>query len=514
MKRPTLKKTVSLALACVLSLSLLAGCGSSGSGDNSDKTVMTIGISADLSSLDPHLQNDTSSGYATRHIYSTLVLLDETTNEFVGDLAESWEAVDDVTYNFKLKEGVTFHNGDTLTSEDVKFSLERQKESAKVGHLVSMIESVEVVDDLNFIIHLNSPSNALISSLAHMGSAILDKTYTEELEASGKTLADAPMGTGQYTFKEWVPGASFELTKYDNYFDPERAAQNDGLIFKIIPEETSRTIALENGEIDVMLNVPANDADRIRESESLALDEFGSTRSEFLLFNVTKAPFDNVKVRQAMNYAINKDDVLTAMVNGAGKTTNEYFNSAAIGYEEVDGIYTYDPAKAKELLAEAGYGDGFTFTCYLAGDARNRAATVIQANLQEIGVTMNIEMMESATFYERTGKGEHQAAISGWIANAEPDNTYRPLFTSYSVGDGGNRSFYSNPEVDALVDDAAVNPDPAAVSADHKQILEILVNDAIWVPLNEWTGMVARQANLQGIGLSAIGMERFEGLHY
>ena len=514
MKRPTLKKTVSLALACALSLSLLAGCGSSGSEDNSGKTVMTIGISSDLSSLDPHLQNDTASGYATRHIYSTLVLLDETTNEFVGDLAESWQAVDDVTYNFKLKEGVTFHNGDTLTAEDVKCSLERQKESAKVGHLVSMIESVEVVDDLNFIIHLNTPSNALISSLAHMGSAILDKTYTEELETGGKTLADAPMGTGQYTFKEWVPGASFELTKYDNYFDPERAAQNDGLIFKIIPEETSRTIALENGEIDVMLNVPSNDADRIRESESLALDEFGSTRSEFMLFNVTKAPFDNVKVRQAMNYAINKDDVLTAMVNGAGKVTNEYFNSAAIGYEEVDGIYTYDPAKAKELLAEAGYGDGFTFTCYLAGDARNRAATVIQANLQEIGVTMKIEMMESATFYERTGKGEHQAALSGWIANAEPDNTYRPLFTSYSMGDGGNRSFYSNPQVDALVDDAAVNSDPAAVSADHKQILELLVNDAIWVPLNEWTGMVARQADLQGMGLSAIGMERFEGLHY
>ena len=383
-----------------------------------------------------------------------------------------------------------------------------------MGHLVSMIDSVEIVDDLNFIIHLNTASNALISSLSHMGSAILNKEYTEELEANGKTLAEAPMGTGQYTFKEWTPGASFELVKYDNYFDPERAAQNDGLLFKIIPEETSRTIALENGEIDVMINVPANDADRIRESSTLALDEFGSTRSEFMVLNVTKAPFDNVKVRQAMNYAINKDDVLIAMVNGAGKTTNEYFNSAAIGYEEVDGKYTYDPEKAKELLAEAGYADGFTFTCYLAGDSRNRAATVIQANLQEIGVTMNIEMMESATFYERTGKGEHQAAITGWIANAEPDNTYRPLFTTESMGDGGNRAFYSNPEVDALVDEASVSPDAEVVSAAHKRILEILVEDAIWVPLNEWTGMVARQADLQGMGLSAIGMERFEGLHY
>ena len=383
-----------------------------------------------------------------------------------------------------------------------------------MGHLVSMIDSVEIVDDLNFIIHLNTASNALISSLSHMGSAILNKEYTEELEANGKTLAEAPMGTGQYTFKEWTPGASFELVKYDNYFDPERAAQNDGLLFKIIPEETSRTIALENGEIDVMINVPANDADRIRESSTLALDEFGSTRSEFMVLNVTKAPFDNVKVRQAMNYAINKDDVLIAMVNGAGKTTNEYFNSAAIGYEEVDGKYTYDPEKAKELLAEAGYADGFTFTCYLAGDSRNRAATVIQANLQEIGVTMNSEMMESATFYERTGKGEHQAAITGWIANAEPDNTYRPLFTTESMGDGGNRAFYSNPEVDALVDEASVSPDAEVVSAAHKRILEILVEDAIWVPLNEWTGMVARQADLQGMGLSAIGMERFEGLHY
>ena len=128
MKRLTLKQTLSLALACVLSLSLLAGCNSSsgsGGGTASDN-VMTIGISSDLSSLDPHLQNDTASGYATRHIYSTLILLDETTNEFVGDLAESWEAIDDMTYSFKLREGVTFHNGATLTSEDVKFSLKRQ----------------------------------------------------------------------------------------------------------------------------------------------------------------------------------------------------------------------------------------------------------------------------------------------------------------------------------------------------------------------------------------------------
>ena len=127
---------------------------------------------------------------------------------------------------------------------------------------------------------------------------------------------------------------------------------------------------------------------------------------------------------------------------------------------------------------------------------------------------MKIEPMEGSTFFEKTGKGEHEACLAGWVANAEPDNTYRPLFTSEKAGPGGNRSFYKNEEVDKLVDDAAVNPDKATVQKDYEEILRILSEDAVWVPLYSQKGLVARNENLQGVHNSPIGMHDFYDLHY
>ena len=478
-----------------------------------DGDVITLGISTDLSSLDPQNHNDTASAYATRHIYSNLVRLTED-NTFEGALAESWEFIDDQNVEFTLKEGVKFHDGSTLTSEDVKFSLERQKDSAKVGHLVSMIDEVEVVDDLHFIIHMNTPSNALISSLNHSGCAILSKAYTEAMEAEGKSIEEAPMGTGMYKFEEWVPGASFSLVKNEDYFDEATAAQNDKLIFKVIPEEASRTMALEAGELDVLVDVPTTDAQRIRDTDGIELVEFESTHLEYLALNCEKAPFDNVLVRQAFNHAIPKDAIVMAVVNGEGSPFNSYIGPSAIGYYDVATDYDYDLEKAKALLEEAGYGDGFEFTCYFSGDARMKSATVIQASLAQIGVTLVPEQMEASTFYEKTGNGEHDTALCGWVANAEPDNTYRPLFTSEKAGAGGNRAFYKNAEVDALVDDAATNRDAAKVQEDYETILKTVSDEAIWVPLYSRKGLMAHAAGVEGVNPSSINMHDFFTVHH
>lgn len=523
-----MRKVGKMMIACLVASSVLTACGGSGTASESGSTtttaasgkhdtsadaVIVAAMNADISSMDPHANNDVASSNVTRHIYNNLIKV-TADNEFVGDLAESWEYLDDTNVAFKLKEGVTFSDGTPLTAEDVKFSLERQKASPKVGHLVYMIDSVEVVDDLNFIIHMSEPSNTLISSLAHASGAILSKAYTEKLESEGKKIADAPMGTGPYTFVSWVPGSSIELKRNDNYFDKENGAKNGGLIIKVIPEESSRTIALENGEVDVLLNVATTDAQRIRDNANLALDEYTSSQLEMFVMNTQKAPFDNVLVRQAMNYAINKEDAVVVACNGEGTTSDSYIGPGAIGYYDTAVKYEYNPEKAKELLAEAGYSDGFTFTTFLSNDERARAATTIQANLQQIGVTMNIEQMEASTFYDRTGKGEHDACIQGWVANAEPDNTYRPLFASQNAGPGGNRAFYKNPEVDALIDDAVTNRDSEAVAKDYQEIQRIVSEDAIWVPTYSKTGLVARNKDLTGVEISPFSMHVLTGAHY
>lgn len=291
-------------------------------------------------------------------------------------------------------------------------------------------------------------------------------------------------------------------------------AQNDKLVFKVISEDSARTIALENGELDLLIDVPFTDAGKIRDNDKLALDEYPSTHVDYFTVNQTKPPFDNLKVRQALSHAINKEDVVIAAINGEGKAFDNYIGEAAIGYYDVVTKYDYDVEKAKALLEEAGYGSGFTFNCYVSNAKRANSATVIQANLAELGITMNIEQMEASTFYEKTGNSEHDSCIAGWVANAEPDNTYRPLFTSGNAGAGGNRSFYMNPEVDKLVDDAAVNSDKAAVQKDYETILKTVSDDAVWVPLFAQTGLIARNANLQGVNPSSIQMHDFYSVHY
>ena len=513
-----MKKLLSILLALTLCVGMLAGCSGSKSTtnektDNSANTtssVIKLGVNADITSLDPQNHNDTTSAYMTRHIYSNLVTLNDN-NEFVGDLAESWEYVDDVTVNFTLKEGVKFHNGDVLTSEDVKYTLDRLATSSKVGHLIKMVDNVEVVDDTHFTIHMNTPSNALVSSLFHSGAGILNKAHCEALEAAGKEVADEPMGTGPYKFVSWTPGTNCVLEKFDDYFDESRKAQNDGLEMKIYLEDSARTIALETGEIDLMLKVPSTDANKIRENENLELNSVTSTWIEYMGFNTSKAPFDNKLVRQAINYAVDKAAVVAVATENEGKPFDNYIGAAAIGYYDVAKKYDFNLEKAKELLKEAGYENGLEFTAILSNDTRAKSATAIQATLAEIGVTMKIEQMEASTFYEECGNGTQEAFFAGWIANAEPDNTYRALWTTEG---GNNYSHYANDKILDLVNIASTSRDKQEVEDSYKEVLETISEDAVWAPLYTLDNQLAYNKDLKGVHNSPIGMHNFYALHY
>lgn len=511
------------ALALTLAILMLAGCAGKPSdsdttnatgGEVSGKDDIVIAVGGDIFSLNPHKQNDIASGYVVRGIYNTLIRVNEN-NEFVGDLVEdNWEYLDTKTCKMQLKEGITFSDGTPMTSEDVKFSIEHQKSCAKTGHLVEFISDVEVVDERTFIIHMDRETNILLSSLAHMCSGILCKSYCEKLEAEGKSVDDYPMGSGPYIFDEWVTGTSVTMHKNPNYFDADRAAQNNSITMKVIPEEAARTIALETGEVDMVIGLSSADANRVRENSKLKLHEYENTSIEFLCFNTSKAPFDNVDLRKAISHAIKKDDVLIGAINGEGTVRDTYFAPVAIGYYGTETKYEYDLDKAKEYLTKAGYPDGLDFTLTLSGPARNRAATVIKENLSKIGVNVNINMVESSAFYEEMANEEYDACLTGWVPNAEADNTYRPLFMGTHGGDGNNYSVYKNPEVDRLIEEAAASLDQAVVDADRGKVLEIVSNDAIWVPLYSSTGMIAAQAGLQGVHCSPIQYHEFMFLHY
>lgn len=509
------KKIISTVLCSIILMTTTTGCLNTKVGEssysNGELEIIRLAQNADVKSFDPHQANDASTANATRHIFNTLIKLTPE-NTFVGDLAESWEQVDDVTVKFKLKDGVKFHNGDTLTSEDVKFSLERQKESSKVGHLVDMIKSVEVVDNLNFIIHLNEKSSTLISSLSHIGGAILNKKSVEELEAKGKKIDDNPIGTGPYKFESWKPGDRFILMKFDDYFDGE--VKNDGLEFRIIPEGSSRAIALETGEIDVLLNVDAVDYDRIRDNIDLELNEYDSTAIEFLDMNNEKAPFDNKLVREAINYATDKASIIAVSMEGEGIEAKGIMGPSSIGYTSNVTQYDYNLKKAKELLKEAGYDNNLEFTILASTDVKSKTAQVYQAALAEIGVKVNVEMMEAGAMLEKQMKGDFQAAVRGWSPNAEPDNTFAPLYLTENKGSGGNRTFYSNEKVDKLIQEGRVEQDQEKRNKIYEEIQQIVTKDAAIAPIYTPLGAIGTSNKIEGLEIYPIGTHRFEHISF
>lgn len=509
-----MKKLLSLMLAITLFTGMLTGCGGNTSTDKRDNTEIKIAISKDITNLDPQNHNNFVSAYVTRHVYSNLITLDEN-GEFVGDLLASFEYTDDTKTALKcvLKDGIKFHNGEALTSEDVKFSFERLK-TQMVSHLIKAVDSVEVIDEKNFIIHLNAPNNDLFGCLYHPGTAILCKSHVEALDAAGKTInEDTPIGSGPYKFVEWKSGSSITIEKNPDYFDTARAAQNEKLTFLVKPETSARTIALESGDVDMVIDLSTADVTKIEENKDYEVNSTTSTRIEFITFNTQKAPFDNPLVRQALNYAINKKDVVTVAVDNQGAPLNNYISPSAIGYYDIDSDYEYNPEKAKELLAEAGYTESnpLTFDLAVCDESNKKGATVVQANLNAIGVQMEVKSMESGALYEDAQKGNLDACYIGWGSLADPGTTYDGIF--YSSG-ASNYAHYNNPTVDALIDDARSNTDPNAVAKDHQTVLQTLNDDAMWVPLYTKQYIIGYHKDLQGVHNSAIGLHNFYGLHY
>ena len=372
--------------------------------------------SSDIQSMDPAAGVDSPSAILNKHIYNGLTKIDEN-KEVVGDLAESFEMVDDVTYKFKLREGVKFHNGEELKASDVKFTLERCKTMPKAMSNASAIDHVTVEGDYDLTVHLNKPYPSLQYILNDTSMKILsEKAVTE----AGESYGENPVGTGPFKFKEWVPNDHWTLERYDGYFKGPGLTHT--LTMRIMPEGGARTIALETGEIDVSISVDAADVQNVESNPDLAAMEKTSVSVEYLAMNCEKEPFTDPLVRQAVNYAIDKQSIIDVVMEGRGTQANSVININIPGYSEEVESYPHDVEKAKELLAEAGYPDGFSTTIYASGDVRNREAQLIQAQLLEIGINAEIELYEWGAFLDAINNGEHEMFLNSWSnATMDPD---------------------------------------------------------------------------------------------
>ncbi|MGM9974352.1 MAG: glutathione ABC transporter substrate-binding protein [Clostridiaceae bacterium] len=492
------KKLLSV-LSTVLMLGvIITGCGGGGEdkGSGSTKDTLIVAQGADAKSLDPHASNDSPSSRVLKQINETLVYQDEKM-ELKPGLAESWEQLDDITYEFKLKKGVKFHNGEELKASDVKFTILRALESPSVSHIVGSIDpaKLEIVDDYTIKISTKEPFASLLAHLAHPSSSILsEKAVTE----SGENYGQNPVGTGAFKFVKWNTGDSIELTVFEDFHG--EAPKYKNLTFRAIAEATNRTIELEAGTVDISYDILPSDMNRIEESEELELYKAVNLSTNYIGFNMNKEPFNNLKVRQAINHALDKESIIEAVLQGSGSVAKGPIGPNVFGVNQDLDSYKYDVDKAKALLAEAGYPNGFKTTIWTNDSAvRMDICTILQNQLKQIGIEVEVKVVEWGAYLAGTAKGEHDMFILGWTTvTGDADYGLYSLFHSSQFGDAGNRTFYSNDKIDELLDLGRKSVNPEERVKAYKEVQEIVNDEAPWVFLYNAEYLDGARSNVKG----------------
>ena len=503
-------RLLSLLLATVMMLGLLAGCNSSGGGDKkgSDggkKDSIVIATSGETPSLSPTEHNAVAGDYMNQLTYSMLFRTDMDLKP-QPHLVESYENVDESTWRFKIKEGVKFHNGDTMTADDVVASLQWAQGFAEVNLYNKNFVSITKVDDLTVEIKTDGPDAMVLSNLCNHGNAIVPKKLIDE----GHDFNEDPVGSGPYKLVEWKRGDSLTFEAFDDYFLGAPKIKN--MTWKIIPEGSSRTIALEAGEVDFVVEVEAMDGDRLKENSDLTVIDYNSTNESWLILNNEKPGLDNQDVRHAINTAIDKESVVTVASNGMATPAVSQMPMNFEGATE-ENADTYDVEKAKEWLDKSGVDPAsINFSIICSDDGKKRAAEVIQANLKEIGINCEIESMDLATYLSATAEGDFTAAIGGYTSSD---------LLSYVVGvyhsssiNASNKTRLNDPEVDALIDQAKKTVDEAERKVIMEQLSaklnEICSQAPLWQPLS----MRAFNAGLQGVEVNDGGYLYFENVYW
>mgnify|MGYP002232940340 CR=1 FL=1 len=493
-----------------MTLGILFGCSKDGGekgsgGKGGKKDTIIIATMGEPPSLSPTDHNAIAANYMNALTFSQLTRMNEDM-EMEGSLAESFENTSESEWVFHLRKGVKFHNGETMTADDVVASIQWAQGFAEVNLYNSDIVSITKVDDLTVEIKTDGPDAMLLSNLCHHGNAIVPKSLID----SGHDFNTDPVGTGPYKLVEWKRGDSLTFEAFEDYFKGPAKIKN--MTWKIIPEGSSRTIALEAGEVDFVVEVEAMDGDRLKENSDLTVIEYNSTNLTWLMLNNEKPGLDNEAVRHAINTAIDKESVVTVAYNGMATPAVSQMPMNFEGATE-ENADTYDVEKAKEWLDKSGVDPASVkFSIICSDDTKKRAAEVIQANLKEIGINCEIESMDLATYLSATAEGNFTASIGGYSSSS---------LLSYVVGvyhsssiNASNKTRLNNPEVDALIDQAKVTIDETQQVAIMEQLSAKLNEICSQAPLYQPLTMRAFNAGLQNVEVNDGGYLYFENVSW
>jgi peptide/nickel transport system substrate-binding protein len=475
-----------------------------GAASNEGGSLVIVRL-ADAENLDHHFMNTINAASVTHgKVYEGLVGRDENA-DIQPLLAESWNQIDDKTWEFKLRDDVKFHDGTPFDASAVKTNFDRLLDpnvKAPRAGVFKMVTEIKVINDYTVQFILSEPFAPLLSILAsHEGGIISPKS----IEKFGKNIINEPNGTGPFSFKSWTPGKEIVLVKNNQYFG--KKAKVDEVIFKIVPEETTRTSMIETGEAHIAEPLSVTMMDTVDASSAMEVYRSEGFGTEYIGFNTEKKPFNDIRVRKAIAHAIEMDSIIKGVFNNVGKKANSLLGSQVFGYHEGLKAYEYNVNEAKRLLSEAGYPNGLK-TILSTNDVKERVslAEVVQSQLKGIGVDVEIQVFEAGTFIEKRNKGESQMFINSW-RNATGDADYNQynLFHSSSKGPAGNVFFYSNEKVDQLVNAGRTESDPEKRIQIYAEAQELEMQDAVYIPVRVIENVAAVSNKIDGFRISAAG---------
>ncbi|CAK7020688.1 MAG: Glutathione-binding protein GsiB [Desulfovibrio sp.] len=504
------KRILVLCLSLILALPLVAGAAQ-------QKDTLRIGVAVDPKNLDPQNSVDTFSFGIIRHINEPLFTVDGKTKKLVPVLVEKWEQPDPETYKIYLKKGVKFHNGEELTAEDVVFSFKRLCSPDSVfqksrGKYVNP-DGLQVVDKHTVIIKTNGPVGDFLGSMKHPYANILSKKAVTE---AGKEYFRNPVGTGPYKYVKWVKGEFTEVERFDDYHGDKGNFKT--IRFVTLPDNSTRMIALETGKVDLIYAVPYADFDRLIAEKKVKVVESEGLVLLHLGMNCKNPKLSDPRVRKALEYGINKEAYNQVVYNGHATIPKGPLPTVAQWFpENPEPKWPYDPEKAKALLKEAGVKDLELTVLAINAQDRIDGATMIQAMLGQIGVKVNIQIVENAVIDDILRKGEHDMYLGTWgmQTNRDAGVYWFSLFTITSEG-STNKTFLGDKVADEMILKATASTDQAEREALFQKIWDRLNDLHPFVYLSHANEIYAGAKNLVGMEdfcdgkINYLGNLRFE----
>ena len=488
------KRILSLALVSVLFAGIFAACAPAGTQPpaggaapvtqqpavpDGERTVgrgITVAHSICSPSITPGRHTSLAGHWINTLTHNGLFRRDEYMNA-IPDIIEDWRPLSDTLFEFTLRPGIRFHNGDVMTAYDIEASHHFLRTFPEGAAMHTAVIGIEVVDRYTFILDTGEPNALMVPSLADQRNFIFPMSLID----AGHDFTEVPIGSGPFVFEEWDHGNAITFRRFEDYFDADRTARVEYIVWRTIPEGSTRTIALEMGEVDYLIAVASPDIPRLEADPNIVLFQMPGLTYNYLLFNHTLPQFESVYVRRAIDMALDKVSMVEAGFDGRALPVWESFPTIFPGVSR-EGIRSFDPEGARALLAANNIDPStLDFEIIFALEEYRRMGEVAQANLADIGIRVTLSQVDNAAWLSQTAGGQHQAAFGNFTS----DNVLGFLRNTMHLSFIGaqNRSQFYNREFSNLIDQAVATVDESARLALIYELTQTANEQAVWVPL-------------------------------